>query len=73
MSARCTEDCGLARFPQGHPETTEADMQAMMAYLYAGGWGYHAIADLSGRTHAELRDLLMRNFPARPGALTWEP
>jgi hypothetical protein len=68
MSARCTEGCGIDRFPQGHPETTEADMQSMMAELYRAGWGYHAIADLAGRTHDELRDLLMRNFPGRTGA-----
>lgn len=71
MSARCTDDCGLARFPKGHPETTEANIQSMMAVLYAAGWGYHAIADLSGRSHTELRDLLMANFPARPDAIRW--
>ena len=65
MSDRCTRDCGLDRFPKGHPETTEADMRAMMAHLYAHGWGYHAIADLAGRSHDELRELLMRGFPAR--------
>lgn len=71
MSARCTQDCGLTRFPKGHPETTEADMQSMMAALYAAGYGYHAIADLSGRSHTELRHLLLRNFPARPDAVRW--
>jgi len=40
-------------------------MQAMMAVLYAAGWGYHAIADLAGRSHAEVRGLLIANFPAR--------
>jgi hypothetical protein len=71
MSARCTEACGLARFPKGHPETTEADMQRMMAALYAAGWGYNAIADLCGRSHDELRKLLLRNFPGRPEAERW--
>jgi hypothetical protein len=73
VSPQCTEDCGLARFPKGHPETTEADKQRMMAALYAAGWGYHAIADLSGRTHADLRELLVSNFPARPEAPRWKP
>jgi len=40
-------------------------MQAMMAVLYAEGWGYHAIADLAGRSHSEVRGLLIANFPAR--------
>ena len=73
MSEECTQGCGIEQFPKGHPETTEADMQGMMADLYAGGWGYHAIADLTGRTHDELRDLLLRNFPAREDAVTWVP
>ena len=67
MSDKCTPDCGLAKYPKGHPETTEADAQAMMAHLYQRGWGYHAIADLCGRSHAELRMLLARDFPARAG------
>jgi hypothetical protein len=71
MSDKCDSGCGLERFPKGHPETTEADMQRMMALLYANGFGYHAIADLSGRTHNQLRDLLLRNFPARPDAVVW--
>jgi len=63
MSDKCTADCGLARFPKGHPATSEDDMRAMMRALYLDGWGYHAIADLCGRSHTELRDLLLRNFP----------
>lgn len=91
MSDRCTEGCGLAQFPKGHPETTEGDKldmrghmevhgfpadcnlrseaepqaQARMAWLYAEGYGYHAIADLFDRSHDELRELLVQNFPAR--------
>jgi len=38
-------------------------MQNMMWFLYGNGVGYHAIADLCGRSHEELRDLLARGFP----------
>lgn len=65
MSNRCDDGCGLAQFPKGHATTTEADVQDMMAVLYAEGFSYAAIADLCGRTHTELRDLLLRNFPGR--------
>jgi hypothetical protein len=66
MSDRCTDYCtGNGRFPRGHPETTEADMQAMMAVLYMNGYGYAQIADLSGRSHEEVAGLLVANFPAR--------
>jgi len=64
--ARCDESCTQGRPDiRGHPDTTEADIQSMMAVLYAAGWGYHAIADLAGRSHAEVRGLLIANFPAR--------
>jgi hypothetical protein len=66
MSDRCTDYCtGNGRFPRGHPETTETDMQAMMAVLYMNGYGYAQIADLSGRSHEEVAGLLVANFPAR--------
>ena len=49
MSDRCTDYCtGYGRFPRGHAETTEADMQDMMGVLYGAGWGYSQIADLCG-------------------------
>ena len=67
MSDRCGPGCGIDRFPKGHPETTEADIQGMMADLYICGWGYSHIADFCGRSHDEVRDLLLRNFPARDG------
>jgi hypothetical protein len=60
MSDRCTQDCG---FPEGHPVTSENEMRAMMRHLYHSGWGYHVIADFSGRSHAELRELLIFGFP----------
>lgn len=43
----------------------------MMARLYSAGFGYHAIADLAGRSHEELRGLLLANFPAVPELPHW--
>jgi len=71
VSGKCDPGCGLSEFPKGHPQTTEADMQNMMWLLYGYGVGYHAIADLCGRSHEELRVLLAQGFPGtRPAAMT---
>lgn len=41
----------------------EAQAQSAMELLYQSGKGYHAIADLFGREHQEVCELLMRSFP----------
>ena len=68
MSGKCDASCyppdGRPAGRPGHPEVTEEDMQQMMADLSELGWGHHAIADLSGRPHAAVLELVMRNFPA---------
>ncbi len=48
----------VALSPQG-----ERDAQDAMRELYAAGKGYHAIADLFGRSHEELHGLAARGFP----------
>jgi hypothetical protein len=59
----CTKGCGTDR-GLSHPEVTEADKQHMMADLYTLGWGYHAIADLCGLSHDDMRGLLLADFPS---------
>ena len=63
MSQRTDTGCTL-----GHPDTPEGSQQQMMSQLYSMGWGYHAIADLAGRPHEEVRQLLIRNWPALENA-----
>lgn len=61
---------GLAAISMGIPcggrgelQGPEHLVQLVMRELYRSGHGYHAIADLAGREHQEVAELLMLDFP----------